>query len=165
MRGYACGCRPTLRRGLLLAGRLLGRPFGVLSLAGLPCTRRWTSTTCPARFFSTCSLHTNRHGQSLFGHLSRRSNCFRRSRTSRLSLTSSASSSVAARCLPFIIRTSRPYTSPSSDTCHQNLGGFPAHGTGTPSWFALGPGVLDSAWQFSKANWRQISRLAAGSTF
>jgi hypothetical protein len=124
VRGYACGCRPTLRRGFLLAGRRFHWPFGLVRLACLARSRRRTSPIWPARFFSTCSLHTKRQGQSLFGHLSRRANCFRRSRTSRLSLTNSASSSVAARCLPFIMRTSRTYISLFSRACHLNPAGF-----------------------------------------
>ena len=66
----------------------------------------------------TCSRQTNRHGQSLFGHFSKRANCFRRSRTNALSLSSSASSSVASRCFPFIIMDLKPHTNPSCGACH-----------------------------------------------
>src|ERR1019366_211064 len=55
-----------------------------------------------------CSRHTKRQGQSLFGHLSRRANCFRRSRTSAFSRMSSASRSVATRGLPFVVMNLTP---------------------------------------------------------
>jgi hypothetical protein len=103
------------------AGLRLGFSSGLASLATCFLTRRRISPTWPARRFSTCSLHTKRHGQSLFGHFSKRANCFRRSRTNVLSLINSASSCVASRGLPFIIMIdSSAYHSPAGGVCHLN---------------------------------------------
>jgi hypothetical protein len=102
-------------------------------LAGLAhsrCSRRRTSPTWPAKFFSTCSRQTNLHGQSLFGHFSRRANCFRLSLTNRFSLSNSASSLVVERCLPLIMSTSEFYTNLFRSTCHLN-----------PVKFSPGPGA------------------------
>jgi hypothetical protein len=109
-----------LCRGCLAVGGRGAESFCLESLTALPCNCRRTSPTCPAKFFSTCSLQTNRQGQSLFGHLSSRASCFRRSRTNRFSLTNSASSSVAVRCLPLIMSTSSIHTNLSKFTCHLN---------------------------------------------
>ena len=99
-------------------------PLALADLPDLPRTWCRIFPTWPARFFSTCSRQTKRHGQSLLGHLSRRSNCFRRSRTRAFSRTSSASRSVSARVLPFVVMNLMTYSSLSGGTCHLNRKGF-----------------------------------------
>ena len=118
--------RESLRGELHLRERCRARPFGLVALTDFPRTCCRILPTWPARFFSTCSLHTNRHGQSLLGHLSRRANCFRRSRTSAFSRTSSAARSVACRVLPFVIMNLETKLSLSVGTCHLNRSGFAA---------------------------------------
>jgi hypothetical protein len=116
--GYAFRWATTLPRRSPPTGRRLAGSFDWVSLACLSMTRRRISPTWPARFFSTCSLQTKRHGQSLFGHFSRRANCLRRSRTNALSLINCASSCVSTRCLPFIMMKLKAYSSPSGGLCH-----------------------------------------------
>lgn len=116
--GYGCRFRALTRRVGTVRGRGLTRPFCLASAAGPAPTCRRILSTWPSRFFSTCSRQTNRHGQSSFGHFSRRANCFRLSRTKALSLNNSASRSVVSRCFPFIIMDLKPHTNPSCPACH-----------------------------------------------
>jgi len=91
-------------------------------------TCRRISRTWPARFLSTWSRHTTRHGQSLLGQFSSRANCFRRSLANALSLTSSASNSVASRGLPFFIMNLKYYSNASWHICHLERCGFLSQG-------------------------------------
>ena len=118
--------RERLRGGVHLRERCRARTFGLVALTDFPRTCCRIFPTWPARFFSTCSLHTNRHGQSLLGQSSKRANCFRRSRTSAFSRTSSAARSVACRVLPFVIMNLETKLSLSVGTCHLNRSGFAA---------------------------------------
>ena len=113
----------------------LARVFGLVGCANLLTIWCRIFPTWPARFFSTCSLQTKRHGQSLFGHLSKLTNCLRRARTNAFSLRSSASSSVAACGLPFFVINLEVYTNLFAGTCHLFRGGFQRK-TVTPATFA-----------------------------
>ncbi len=110
--------RALTRRARRVLGRELARAFVLVRAADPVPTWRRILPTWPFRFFSTCSRQTNRHGQSLFGHFSRRANCFRRARTKALSLNNSVSRSVATRCFPFIIMVLKTHVNPSCGACH-----------------------------------------------
>ena len=116
--GYALRFGAMPRRAFPVTGRGLAGLADLADLAGSPRTCRWIFPTWPARFLSTCSLQTKRHGQSLFGHFSRRASCFRRSRAKAFSRTNWASRSVGSCGLPFVIISLKPYTSLSGGTCH-----------------------------------------------
>jgi hypothetical protein len=81
-------------------------------------TLRRMRPTWDARFFSTTPRQTTRQGHFGFGQFFKRANCLRRSRTKALSLSNSASSSVASSGLLFIGMNLRAYNSLFCATCH-----------------------------------------------